>query len=451
MRGAIRNLALFLVLAAGTASAQPEPKKPFRIVPGEVRRVETTLPKDFSFRQPVWTSPGSDSTCLALQAYAVAGVHAIVTVPAVARQMAGNGSVSAGLSFPSGLKDRAGFPNAMLLLGSWYSYKEPKGPSDFGLLYSSNAFIQLGRAQFPATAKKQAIWFGGARFLEAAGDSSTTSPSSIPSSPLVLCRVGALGTPGDLGAFRLRDKRLWNLTKTPLLSEDRPSLSPDGKVMAYLVASQAEAKRTLNVMALKVSPTGAVSGTPQFPGDASEARSALGLVADFSWCPRTFSVPGRGPYGLIAYYRQRLIAGAGGKQASAFDLWVVPVSGTGRLKTSEAFEVARDIYFETGQVTITPPAWHPDGEHIFYLSSRGTVNPLQVAEIRQDTHQGATSRAVPVWSLEVWPKNTEFQPQNVSVACSGDGKFLSLIALGRTTANDNTYYQQAYIVPLHAE
>ena len=443
--------ALLLALVAGTAFAQAKTEPPFHIVPGEVRRIETGLPEDFNFRQPIWTLPGSDSTSLALQAYAVTGVHAIVTVPAVARQMARDGKVTVGLTYPPSLKDRAGFKDAMLLLGSWYSYREKGKPPVFGLLYSSNAITQFGKARFSATAKKQSLWFGGAALLEARGDTAITEPNSIPASPVVVCRYGALGTPGDLGAFRVQEQCRWNLTNTPSISEDRPALSPDGKVVAYLVTSQAEAKQTLNVMPLKSSPTGILSGTPQFPGDASDARRALGIVAAFSWCPKTFVDPGRGTYNIIAYYRQRVIAGLGGKPESAFDLWVVPVSAAGRLMTTEAFEAARDVYFEYNQVTVAPPAWHPDGEHLFYLSTRPGVNPLQVADIGPTAHGATPGRVVPVWSLEVWSQDAKSQPQNVSVACSGDGRFLSLIALGRSMSNENIYYEQAYVVPIHPD
>lgn len=452
-----RPLACALLLLVSIAHAQGPP--PFRIDGAAIHRVETGLSERLHLRYPLWY-PGPDSTTLALQAYSKNGVEGIVTVPAVSRQVLGGQVRASSTTMPPGIDpDRELLRTASCVPGSWYAWGDPGRPVSSGLLYVSNQskVAKMGHTVFGGPSS---LWFKGRLLAAAGGDTCLANPSQVPASPVIVCALGRRADVSAIAALTAEDPRPRVLFAAHDTSAYAPALSPDGKLVAFLQTTSARTFPMLNLMALNQGPGGITAGRPQFSSPFRESSTEdLGTVTAFSWCPRTFKLPRWGEYGLIAYYRQVITArddAADGEDR--YDLWIVPVSLQSRkLMTKFAFRVVENVSIERSQQSL-PPSWRStkqDGEttYLFFLKAKLMENPLQVARIVPDMHLSLGKIPAQTWEMGPWSGKQEARPINVSVSCSGDGRFLALTAQGaatevRTATQENVYYEQAYIVPL---
>ncbi len=427
-----------LLFCCPNARGQGEP--PFKIDLAGMAEFDPGLPGDFHLRQPRWT-PGEAAGChLALQAYKKRGIKGIVIANDVPAQM-GGGKVHASLKLPPMPFNSAAVARAVLYVGTWFADSRVEA-----LLYAANS----NRDQTGYSSAGQSIWLDRVR-LASASEEDLCFPSCAPGSPLIVCEMGRWGqTGGDLAGFTLDDPTPRKLTKTPDLAESRPARCPfrDADVVAYLEARPGMQTGVLNAMVVSRTANHQMSAARCFVDGGTESRKTLGLVRGFAWAPRTFHIAGRGTYGLLAYYRAQ--PKPDDPADVRHDLWVVPVSQAGRILVGHALKVFEGVAVENAELDPTPPAWHPDGEHLFFLQFQPGSNPLYVAHVPAGAHFAEGKVAISSWQLGGSLPMDE-QLVNLAVSCSGDGRYLALIASGMLDQDEEAkYYARAFILPIEA-
>ena len=438
----------------GASYAGESTGPPITIDTGNVAKIELPFKADYHLRQPLW-APEEAGSLLALQAYLAGGFRGLVIAKDVNKQLA-SGRVAVSLQIPAFDFAAPAARSAILMLGTWYAVGD-----GVDLVYSANASAVRGAVQYPSSAP-YTIWrqvvLGGTPETKSVCDTRVsgqvvpmTFPSSVPGQPIIVSEMGRWGTANsDIAAFTIVGGVAYNLTKTDELAESTPLLCPNPDpaappVVAYLESDIGEPSPALNCLLITSARDGSMTATRQYQDRGAESRRNLGTVSAFSWCPRTFRDPNRGSYGLIAYYRQEI-----SKQSESdvhHELWIVPVSLKGKILANQAFRVHSSVSVESSKLDITPPAWDPSGEYLYFLEFKPGTNPLWVARITSDMHLAGNKAPVPAWPLNAWA-HLESAPVNLSVSCSGDGNYLAIVAVGRAPHNENIQYDQAYVLPV---
>lgn len=394
----------------------------------------------YHVRQPMWTPEETGRCDLAVQAYLVGGRDGFSGFAQFADVPA---RMSTGDALPSAQIPRADWTkstsaaNARLWHAAWYS-----SGKDAALLYDSNGKRTARGVQY--VSDTFSIWLGDNQVAEVVGEDLTT-PSHVQGSPLILCQVGREGTPVDIGAFQLDGRPVMRLTSTPSMDERQPAQGPGMDIVAFTETSRQDAGAGLNVMKLTRGTDGTFTGKKYYT-DPSQARAELGNVLAFAWSPRVLEDASRGDYGMLAYYTVRSLP-ADPKDVRV-ELWVVPVSVSGRVLSGHALRVSPAIAYDR-QVNPAPPAWHPDGEHLFFLGFDPGSNPAYVAHVPPELHFSEGQGTVEVESLPLWPNGSE-PLINVSLSCSPDGAYLAVIATGKANDTQNPYYDHAYVMSLRS-
>jgi len=431
-------LVLSLAPALGTTGGA-QTSAPFAIDPNGIVLVEAGSPTQCHLRQPIWSPPDGPKVSLALQSYVVDGFSGIVIVDDVPAQIAGS-KVMATRHLPVLDWTSLAVQNARLWPGGWFlGTYDGKLHQDF--LYSANAQGNGRRAKY--ISPLHSIYIGENQLSADAGED-LLFPSQAPGSQLTACQIGVLGEQGDIAAFTPERPQPVNLTSTHDITETMPARCPNADIIAYVEFGPKDPGPALNVLGVTTAGDRLVAKR-QFTDGGRESRSRLGIVDGFAWCPRVFGTTVQG-YGLIAYYRRRETSSTNPTDVRR-DLYVVPVSLRSKtLLIEQAVRVFEDVSVEFGQIDPTPPAWHPQGEYLFFLQFRPGTNPLHVAHIPRTSNLAAARNSIEVWPMEVWTGGSP--PVNLAVSCSGDGRYLAIIAAGNAPQNAGILYNDAYILPL---
>ena len=455
-RSAIGAASLLVLSLSVSRSSSDQSTAPFSVDHERMTLVELSAKGDYHLRKPLWTGAAAGANHLALQAYLPNGFRAVVIAPDVSGQMAG-GKVVASVSIPASIGE-LGAQTANLLLGAWHTGR--KGPA---LLFSANTGQRRGALVFSRDVPLS-IWemdptdqaVGLRKIVEGREGAAVVDmsfPHTFPGCPLVVSEFGAWGSTDsrDLAAFRAITPQPVVLFRTPRVAERLPQLCPDPNqdatsfVVAFLETSAARSgDPALNCARIEIAPIGALTATPQFKDGGMESLRALGVVDGFSWCPAVFKDELRGSYGLLAYYRREVSADLSDVRR---ELWVVPVSTTGKILSTLAFRVHPSVEVELSPIDPGAPSWDPTGEYLFFLDFRPGTNPAHVAHLPRAIHlQGGAAR-VSSWPLDEW-SNVLSKPLNKSISCSGDGAYLALVATGQLPQNPEIHYDHAYVVPI---
>lgn len=432
-------LALFVLPLAAAPDAGAQEPAPFRIHPESIATLAAP-PGDYHLGRPLFTPPGSESDCLALQAAVWGGFGGFIVAMDLEGQLAAQGDTRA-RTLNTVLRPKVNWRSAdasraRLWYGTWFI--DAGGKPAF--LYDSNGNNPGDQAG--PFGYSRSIWMDDARICSRTG-TDITFPSSVPGSDLVLCQVGKWGDMADIGCFTLDDPTVKSLTSSQEISETSAAQCPGSEVVAFLESRERNGNSALNTMLLKREKEGGISGQKQFPDGGAASLRQLGPVDAFSWCPRTFTDEGRGTYGLLAYYAE--VPQRDDPSKVRRDLYVVPVTMTGKIIASSRQLIFQNVQVET-ELLPTPPAWYPSGEYIFFVESIPGQNPLRVARIPPDSHFRSDHPPIDSWPLRIWEEKDA--PYNIAVACSGDGKYLGIVAKGRSAKSDQIYYENAYVVPL---